>query len=360
MSDQQRLALLSRTPLRPGDSSDAKPLPYGLDHLHEHGYLLRWSDAPHSPGGPWPVLNRVLRRGERLDAGLRGTAEAWAGWNTARHADAVLTVFEDVGMTAARLRSLGVSPYAGRPLVLLTCWLAQDLPRMSGRDRAAVRRSVAGASGLLVYSGNQIDILHESLDLPHLPIEAVPFGVDTDFYTPGSGERSRDIVAVGRDRSRDYRTLLDAVRDTGWSVTLVCSEYNLEGLDIPDEVSVHLDVDHATYRDLIRRAGLVVTPTHAPAYPGGQSTLLEAMATGAPCVMTDSPAIRDYVDDGRDAVLVPAHDASTLRDAIDELLADADRRAAIGMAAHHRVTTEFSYRSSWRSIGSALRTMTAG
>lgn len=289
---------------------------------------------------------------------LRGAAQALATWNTVSHADAVFTIFEDVGMAAGRLSALGVRPYADRPLVLLTCWLAEEFPRMNPRRQASTRRALAGVTGLLVYSSNQVPLLQKALDLPHLRIEAVPFGIDTDFYRPADVPRTEDIVAVGRDRSRDYRTFFEAVRGTGWRVSLVCSEYNLIGLDVPSEVTVHLDIDHSTYRDMIRRAGLVVTPTHAPAYPGGQSTLLEAMATGAPCVMTDSPAISDYVTHDRDVLLVPPGDPAALRRSIAELLADAARRTRIGAAGQRRVRAEFGYGSSWRRIGTALAGLT--
>ena len=54
-----------------------------------------------------------------------------------------------------------------------------------------------------------------------------------------------------------------------------------------------------------------MTPTIAPAYPSGQSVVLEAMSMGRATLTTDSPAMREYVADGVDGVLVrprdPAH-----------------------------------------------------
>lgn len=356
MPNGYRLAVLSRTALEFQTQWQGDPgLPYGLQHLEHQGFSLRWSNAPYEPGWANSLPMRAARRAETTHESLRGSAQAFASRNIVAHADSTLTIFEDVGLAAARLRALGIRPYADRPLTVLTCWLAEDFPRLSKRRQASVRAALAGATGMLVYSTNQVELLTTALGLPGLRIEAVPFGVDTDFYTPSGGDRTQEILAVGRDRSRDYRTFLDAVRGTGWNVQLVCSEYNLAGLDIPDEVTAHLDVDHATYRTMLRRAGVVVTPTHAPAYPGGQSTLLEAMSTGAPCVITNSLAIQDYVCDGEDAVLVPRNDAKALRDAISSLMSDPLKRAELGAAAHRRVVRDFGFASSWQAIGASLR-----
>ena len=356
MPPSTRLAVLARTPL--SASTDGR-LPYGLDHLEAHGFSLRWSDEAHERAARRALSDRLWRRLGGAAPVARSAPEALASRHVASHSDAVFAVFEDVALTAGLMRSAGLPPYAGRPLVTLVCWLAEDLTTMSGTERRMVRRAVSGMSGVLVYSGNQADLIRDALDLADLPVAVVPFGIDTDFYHPDGQPRGERIVAVGRDRSRDYSTFMDAVRGTGLRVTLVCSEYNLRGLDVPDEVEVLLDVSHEQYRSLVRTAGVVVTPTHAPRYPGGQSTLLESMATGAPCVMTDSPAIREYVTDGVDAALVPARDPLALRRTIHDLLADDAARERMGSAAATTVRERFGYDASWTAIARALRQLTA-
>jgi glycosyltransferase involved in cell wall biosynthesis len=65
-------------------------------------------------------------------------------------------------------------------------------------------------------------------------------------------------------------------------------------------------------------------------YEGFGGALLEAMALGLPIVASDIPAVREVVDDGANAILVPPGDAPALASAIDGLLDDADRRQAFG------------------------------
>jgi glycosyltransferase involved in cell wall biosynthesis len=92
-------------------------------------------------------------------------------------------------------------------------------------------------------------------------------------------------------------------------------------------------------------AGCVVVPQHPPGYPygsegGGLTALLEAMAMGKAVVATDRPVLRDYVDDGVEALLVPPEDPVAMRDAIERVLSDGDLAARLGRAARARVEQE--------------------
>lgn len=62
-------------------------------------------------------------------------------------------------------------------------------------------------------------------------------------------------------------------------------------------------------------------------------SLVEAMAAGCAAVSTDVGGVREIVTPGYDGILVRADDAGAFRDALDQLLADANRRAALGRAA---------------------------
>ncbi len=357
----QTVGVLARLPLAPEPRGvGSATMPYGIDALTSLGWTLSWDDRVPS----WTGVNLLAVRGWRWFArrypGLQGLPDALFGRRQFARADVVLSVFEDVGLCAARLRRSSSSPWARAPLVILSCWLAEDSRDYTPRQLDSVRRSLLGASRVIVYSANQVAVLRERFDLPDLDVVPVHFGVATEYYTPADpAGRTGGILAVGRDRSRDYRTFLAAVRDSGWPVTLVCYPENVEGLDVPGNVTVRYAVHHDAYRQLLNRASVVVTPTHAPAYPGGQSTLLEAMATGAPCIVTDSAAMRDYVEHDRTALLVPPHDPTALRAAIAELVESDVRRESLGAAGAEQVRATCSFTAAWAEVSAVLRAAAA-
>jgi phosphatidylinositol alpha-mannosyltransferase len=61
--------------------------------------------------------------------------------------------------------------------------------------------------------------------------------------------------------------------------------------------------------------------------------LTEAMAAGAPIVASDLDAFRRVLDGGRAGVLFPTGDAKALAETLEDLLDDADRRAALSALA---------------------------
>jgi len=60
----------------------------------------------------------------------------------------------------------------------------------------------------------------------------------------------------------------------------------------------------------------------------------DALAMGRPVVTADTPAARELLTDGRDAVLVPPGDGAALAEALAALADDPDRRAVLGAAGH--------------------------
>ncbi|HEX6230669.1 MAG TPA: glycosyltransferase family 4 protein, partial [Actinomycetota bacterium] len=79
--------------------------------------------------------------------------------------------------------------------------------------------------------------------------------------------------------------------------------------------------------EILAAADLFVFPS---LYEGLGGALIEAMALGLPIVASDLPAIREVVEAGRNAVLVPPGSSADLAAAIGALLADEARRTSMG------------------------------
>jgi len=92
-----------------------------------------------------------------------------------------------------------------------------------------------------------------------------------------------------------------------------------------------------------------------PRYPSGQTVVLEAMATAKPLVLTDSPAMRDYVRrTSRQCWSRPAI-REAVAGALDELLADSARRRRLGLAGREAVERRFNQEQLWAQVAAGLR-----
>lgn len=165
------------------------------------------------------------------------------------------------------------------------------------------------------------------------------------------------VVAIGSDSRRDYATLFEAVRLSGIPLTVACQPRNVAGLDVPPEVSLVVGAYDEEYRRLLHGADLIVTATTAPAYPSGQSVVLEAMSMGKATLTTDSPAMREYVSDGETGVLMPPRQPTRTAELVGSLMADEATRGRLGAQAYREARERFSLDHMWDTVGSVLKSV---
>lgn len=189
----------------------------------------------------------------------------------------------------------------------------------------------------------------------------VPCGVDVDAFSPDGpvaprGERPR-IVSVGRLVPRKgFETLICALpRIRGAELVIVGGPAQADFADDPqarqlrrlaaelgvaDRVRLLGAVTRGEMPALLRSADVVAC---TPWYEPFGIVPLEAMACGVPVVATAVGGIRDTVVDDVTGRLVPPKDPARLGDAIASLLADRDRRSAMGAAGRERARARYTW-----------------
>ena len=198
------------------------------------------------------------------------------------------------------------------------------------------------------------------------PIDVVPCGVDTATFRPRpTSSRSRPrVLVLGRLVPR--KGVEDAIRampDIPAAELLVVGGPDTDGLPLDPEarrlIAVAIDLGvadrvtfagraaHAELPAVISSADVVVA---APWYEPFGIVPLEAMACGVPVVGTAVGGLLDSVEDGVTGLLVPPGRPREIAVAVNTLLADPQRRAAMGQAGRVRVEQRYG----WDSI--ALRT----
>ena len=321
--------------------SDARAAagPYGINNLRELGYELVQAPPARSPAHR--KLRDVIEHRTHFpsEQALRSVLRA-------RKADLVLAFLESHAQVPSVARARRIPPYSLRPLAMIACWLADDLRRLPAGERLALARRYRGVDLTMVFSANQIDVLVDA-GFRGESVESIPFGFAPEQHAPATfGDRSSRIAAVGFDRGRDYRTLFDAVRGTDLDVDLYCKQGNIDGLELPSNVTFHGLVPYDDYRRIISTAGIVAVPTHRMEYPSGQTVALEAAATGACLALTATPALSEYFSPST-ALMSPAGDADAWRQALVHASADRGRRETIGNTAALDVRARFTYRQMW-------------
>ena len=353
--DRRPMVVLSSWRLGPtGDPT--RPLPYGLESLFECGFDLQWNDRhlDAKVGSRW---RRPIRFSERVVVPWHQT------WtlrdelrSVGRDGGVVLSMFESEGHAyAIAKRLLRRSAVVQAPQIIIACWLTQILRDATPAKRRLYRWMYRRVDHIVVFSENQRAELGSLLDRPIDSISAVPFGVasaDQPHHDHVNQVEPNDVVAVGRDKGRDWATLLRAVDGRPWRVRLITRPEQLADTDVPvpSNVTVTPTVSRDEYLDALRGARVVVVPTFDLAYPTGQTVLIEAMSLGKAVVVTDTPAMSGYVHNGIDSLTVPLAEPDALAAAIESLLVDEGLRKRLGEAGRQRARTEGLAPLMWQRI----------
>jgi len=128
------------------------------------------------------------------------------------------------------------------------------------------------------------------------------------------------IIAGGRGGDQ-HESLMNFVRDQAW------------------EERVHIVTNRNDIPDLLALAHVFVMPS---LWEGLPMALLEAMIAGKAIIASSASGIPEAIVHGREGLLVPPADAETLAQALESVLTNPARRAALGDAAAKRAHAEFT------------------
>jgi glycosyltransferase involved in cell wall biosynthesis len=249
-------------------------------------------------------------------------------------ADVVFTPLANILPLTARARAL--------PVIVVNYGLNLVWRRATPRRRALLGRSLRAAARVVSLGSSQRAELADAAGIREERAETLLLPVDEGFFSPqADAEEDGTVLTVGKDLARDYATFLDAVRGIDAPVRLAVYPRNVAGLSMPAHAEVRR-LSSLELRDAYACATCVVLPQRRDDYPygsegGGLTALLEAMAMGKPVVATERSILRDYVEDGVDALVVPPEDPAALRAAIERVLGDRELAARLGAAARARV-----------------------
>lgn len=221
-------------------------------------------------------------------------------------------------------------------------WIMHDFSIMGllGNETAVrqklFRYMVLRSKGVVTLSIDEQVALQKRF--PHLKerVEFIPFGVDLNFFKPRGLSEKRQILAVGFDPDRDWKTLIESCRQIDVPVIVATRESRVKKyLPLP----VHIRVQQFSPRELVdayEQSMLVVVPLNTSLGTNdamGCSTLFEAMAVGKPVIITRTRATESYVTHGVNGVLVAEANIEELRAAIKMVVENQSLRESMGVQA---------------------------
>ena len=223
-----------------------------------------------------------------------------------------------------------------------------------------VRRTILKNSIAIVANSNGLRKMAETAD--PFPVQVIPNGVDTEFFTPPPSKPARNnsvlrILFVGRFRQQKnlpflFRQLAHLPATT-FELHLVGDgpeRKHLEGLarklGIASAIRWHGWMSPVALRHVYQSADCLV---NASQYEGMSNVVLEAMACGLPVIASRVAGNDELVREGETGFLFDLQEPASLINAFRQLMSDRALRARLGAAARNRVTKNFS----WSNVAKA-------
>jgi glycosyltransferase involved in cell wall biosynthesis len=218
---------------------------------------------------------------------------------------------------------------------------------------------------IITGSHNSRSSVQDAFALRDEQITTIHDGVDTRVFRPLElARRPNGLLYVGNsdDRNKGARYLIEAVailRDRGTDVRLAfvdrpgaeAAPHMVRALALEDRVTFVNEerarsglgrLSEAELARVYNEAQILVSPS---LYEGFGLPAAEASACGTPVIATTAGALPEVIAAGETGLLVTPGDAPALADAIAALLADPDRRRAMGAAGVERINAQFSWRT---------------
>ncbi len=216
-----------------------------------------------------------------------------------------------------------------------------------------------------------------TLGFPPQRSEVIPYGVDSQKFSPDSGRSSiwrqklgipataPVLYSIGRMATKKgYQVLIECLEELYYRhpdlhIVLAgagdrLAEFRRDSEPWRERFHLPGAVLRDTLPDLYRAADIFVLPAiHDPQgnVDGLPNVLLEAMASSLPVVSTNISGIPLAIDDGVEGYLVQEQDPAALLDALDRTLSDPERGRAMGAAGRARVERDLT----WDAVGARYR-----
>jgi glycosyltransferase involved in cell wall biosynthesis len=226
------------------------------------------------------------------------------------------------------------------PLIILSFNLQGVLSHFLGLARFGMR----SVSRVVVFTPSEVEKYRRMLSLAPEAISYSPHGWydPMRWYVPGETQEAAALAQNGRfiftsGRSyRDYATLARAVAGTEACVKVSSRPFNLDGLDLPQNMEAMGWLDYRVAQDYMYESSFYVVPLQTIDFAGGDSSLLQAMSFGKAVVATRAPSTETYLEHGKTGLLVEPGDVESMRRAILHLWQNPDEAIRMGKEARRR------------------------
>lgn len=184
--------------------------------------------------------------------------------------------------------------------------------------------------------GMDYSVKSAELALWHRQLDTRPVDWDSEVHDPIGSTKAGYVLASGYN-SCDWKTLFEAARFGNWPLVVACANEGdlplVTALNKNGRAKVLTKVNAADHNRLVIGATIYALCLKENLKSNGQGRLAEAIAAAVPVVASNVLGLEGSLIDGVTAIAVEPGNPAALARAIENLMHEPDRRAALAAAA---------------------------
>jgi len=293
---------------------------YGANHLKKLGYKVDFYDFTFSKFNParwifYPIF-LLIRKASGLGFKMD---QALCLLPIVNSYDCIISTIDTAGLPFLFLKKLKLIK---KPVIYCSMDFAHRLINKKNPLFNFYKSLLPEASLIVCYSKEEMEILKKY----NKKVVLLKVGTDTNYYKDVRGDKKINskvkILAFGRDSSRDYKALIDAMEgEKDKEVTIVCSRENLNRITVPDNINIEIDLTAAKLKEEIAKSDIVVIPTLKVGRAAGQLSMLDSFASSKPTIISNIESLLKTYDlkPSRDCIIYEPGNAKDLKYKIEKL-----------------------------------------
>jgi L-malate glycosyltransferase len=226
------------------------------------------------------------------------------------------------------------------------------LPMKSRLIYYYTKKVLASASLIYAVSRDIRNHIIGDFGIPASKVRYLPFGIDTDLFAPGKDRKIRADTTIEVFSNRGFFPVYDnetlirgfasaCLEEPGLHLTLKGEGPDepslrelIANLHMTDRISFRKKTDYADVPRDYRNADIFITTSISDGTP---VSVLEAMASGLPCIATSVGGIPEWVINNTTGLLIDPGSPERVATAILTLARDPELRKRMGCAARETV-----------------------
>ena len=205
----------------------------------------------------------------------------------------------------------------------------------------------------VVHSRRERDLYSQWLKLPRNRFEYIPFYRSKLSNNYEEIRENPFLVSMGT-ANRDYATLFKVVEELNIPTIVVAAPFAVNNLNIPPQVEVKYGISIEDCHRLSQEARLNVIPIKNIDTAAGQITFVDAMMLGRAIIATKTTGSEDYIFHEDTGILVKPNSVQDLKNAIEILWADEEKRKILGANAKKYAYENFTKEKAGKALGRIL------